>query len=110
MTKSRHLRRKETKPRVFRSSNGFYVIGGKKYSKLIGTREEVLAGIAYKTKGGLLEKDILVSENRNEKGKLVSRRMSVRSRKRSNLNKHNKEKKRKAALMASRRKKVAVSL
>lgn len=119
MTKSQHKRRKEKKPRVFKSKDGFYRVGGKKYSTLIGSREDVLNGIAYKTKGGLRKKHLTISKNRNEKGKAVSLQKSRTNKHRSNLNEHNKEKirkakakkaKTKADILTRRRQKVPVRL
>ena len=47
---------------------GKYVIGGKKYEKLEGTRAEVWHGTAYKTSGGLKKDDLM----QNKAGRIVS--------------------------------------
>lgn len=47
---------------------GKYVIGGKKYDKLEGTRAEVWHGTAYKTSGGLKKDDLM----QNKAGRIVS--------------------------------------
>lgn len=99
MTKSQHLRRKESKPRVFKNDQGFYVIGGKKYSKLRGSREEVLKGVAYQTKGELKKTDLAVSKNVNHEGKLISRRKLLQNKVRSNLSRFNRLRKRKRGLL-----------
>lgn len=48
--------------------NGKYVIGGKRYEKLEGTRAEVWHGTAYKTSGGLKKDDLM----QNKAGRIVS--------------------------------------
>ena len=48
--------------------NGEYVIAGKKYEKLEGTRAEVWHGTAYKTSGGLKKDDLM----QNKAGRIVS--------------------------------------
>ena len=45
----------------------------KKYQKLIGSRPDVWNGVAYKTTGGLIKTDLIISKT----GKIVSRRKSI---------------------------------
>lgn len=56
------------KKKPFRAKDGYYHIDGVKYNECIGTREEVMSGIAYKTSGGLTKNKLLV----NKEGKIVS--------------------------------------
>ena len=55
--------------RFTRSANGKYVVQGKSYEMLIGTRAQVWHGTAYKTSGGLTKTDLLQNKN----GRIVSR-------------------------------------
>ena len=55
--------------RFTRSANGKYVVQGKSYEMLIGTRAQVWHGTAYKTSGGLTKNDLLQNKN----GRIVSR-------------------------------------
>lgn len=48
--------------------DGEYVIAGKRYEKLEGTRAEVWHGTAYKTSGGLKKDDLM----KNKAGRIVS--------------------------------------
>ena len=50
--------------RFTKSSTGKYVVSGKSFDMLIGTRAQVWHGTAYKTSGGLTKSDIL--QNKNE--------------------------------------------
>jgi hypothetical protein len=52
-----------------RSSNGKYVVSGKSYEMLIGTRAQVWHGTAFKTTGGLNKNDLM----QNKGGRIVSR-------------------------------------
>jgi predicted nuclease with TOPRIM domain len=61
--------------RVHRQKDGLYHIGGKTYTKLIGPREEVWNGIAYKPPGELTKASFCI----NKIGKLVSVSKSVES-------------------------------
>jgi len=45
----------------------------KKYHKLMGSRDDVWNGIAYKTSGGLIKSDLIISKT----GKIVSRKKSI---------------------------------
>lgn len=107
MTKSLHRRKKETKPRHFKNKDGNYVINGKSFRNLFGSREDVLGGVAYKTKGELTKKDLAISKNVNHKGKLVSRKKLAQNLVRSNLKQHNQEKQKRiaAAKLQTKRKK-----
>ena len=55
--------------RFTRSSNGKYIVSGKSFDMLIGTRAQVWHGTAYKTTGGLTKNDIMQNKN----GRIVSR-------------------------------------
>ena len=64
--------------------NGNYLIDGKEYKSLNGTRAQVFHGTAYKTTGGLLKKDLLQNKN----GRIVSRNKHTSAKKDKNLEKH----------------------
>jgi hypothetical protein len=49
--------------------HGHYLIKGKKYEMLVGSRAQVYHGTAYKTSGGLKKTDILMNKN----GRIVSK-------------------------------------
>ena len=55
--------------RFTRSSSGKYIVSGKSYDMLIGTRAQVWHGTAYKTTGGLTKNNIMQNKN----GRIVSR-------------------------------------
>jgi hypothetical protein len=55
--------------RFTRSSNGKYIVSGKSFDMLIGTRAQVWHGTAYKTTGGLTKNNIMQNKN----GRIVSR-------------------------------------
>jgi len=55
--------------RYTKSANGKYIVSGKSFEMLIGTRAQVWHGTAYKTTGGLIKSDILQNKN----GRIVSR-------------------------------------
>jgi hypothetical protein len=67
-----------------KDSNGNYVIQGRKYEVLIGSRAQVMHGTAYKTTGELTKNDLLQNKN----GRIVSKK------------KHNLEKKVKRLIKA----------
>ncbi len=69
---------------ILRQSDGLYHVGNKTYSQLEGSRASVMHGNAYKTSGGLTEADLVYSS----KGRIVSRKKSVDSKKNNNLKKH----------------------
>jgi hypothetical protein len=49
--------------------HGHYLIKGKKYEMLIGSRAQVYHGTAYKTSGGLKKENIIMNKN----GRIVSK-------------------------------------
>ena len=55
--------------RFTKSAHGKYIVSGKSFDMLIGTRAQVWHGTAYKTSGGLTKGDILQNKN----GRIVSR-------------------------------------
>ena len=55
--------------RFTRSANGKYVVNGKSYEMLMGTRAQVWHGTAFKTSGGLTKTHIMQNKN----GRIVSR-------------------------------------
>jgi hypothetical protein len=56
--------------RYRKDANGKYVIHGKKYEILCGSRAQVVHGTAYKTSGGLIKDNLLQNKN----GRIVSRK------------------------------------
>lgn len=52
-----------------KNANGKYVVKGKTYDMLIGTRAQVWHGTAYKTSGGLNKNDL----HQNKSGRIVSK-------------------------------------
>lgn len=55
--------------RFTKSASGKYVVSGKSYDMLIGTRAQVWHGTAYKTTGGLTKSDLF----QNKAGRIVSK-------------------------------------
>jgi hypothetical protein len=55
--------------RFTKSANGKYVVQGKSFDTLIGTRAQVWHGTAYKTSGGLTKGDLF----QNKAGRIVSK-------------------------------------
>jgi hypothetical protein len=55
--------------RYTKSASGKYVIQGKSYEKLEGSRAQVYHETAYKTSGGLKKSDIMMNKN----GRIVSK-------------------------------------
>jgi len=55
--------------RFTRSASGKYVVSGKSYDMLIGSRAQVWHGTAYKTTGGLNKNDLM----QNKSGRIVSK-------------------------------------
>ena len=51
-----------------KNAHGHYLIKGKKYEMLVGSRAQVYHGTAFKTSGGLKKTDILMNKN----GRIVS--------------------------------------
>ena len=64
--------------------NGKYLINGKEFNSLTGTRAQVFHGTAYKTSGGLLKSDLLQNKN----GRIVSKSKHHSAKKDKNLEKH----------------------
>jgi hypothetical protein len=54
--------------RPHRHPDGYYLIKGKKYPELFGSREQVMNGTAYKTTGGLTTHELTM----NKWGRIVS--------------------------------------
>jgi len=52
-----------------RTSNGKYMVSGKSFENLIGTRAQVWHGTAFKTSGGLTKNDLM----QNKSGRIVSK-------------------------------------
>jgi hypothetical protein len=67
--------------RPSKQKDGKYHIGNTKYDLLMGTREEVWYGAAYKTTGGLIKTDLIV----NHLGKIVSLNKSLYEKKSNRL-------------------------
>ena len=55
--------------RFTKSNNGKYVVSGKSFDDLIGTRAQVWHETAYKTSGGLTKSDLF----QNKAGRIVSK-------------------------------------
>ena len=49
--------------RPVKQSDGTYHMVGKKYSELVGSRQKVWNGTAYKTPGGLTKKQLFMNKN-----------------------------------------------
>ena len=64
-----------------RASNGGVIVKGTHYNSCIGSRAEVGHKTAYKTSGGLTNRDII----KNKHGRWVSRRLSVIAKKEKRL-------------------------
>jgi len=56
-----------------KQNNGSYVLGTHVYDILVGKRQQVWDGVAYKTSGGLIKQDLIV----NTSGKVVSLRKCI---------------------------------
>ena len=70
--------------RYTKDAHGKYVIHGKKYEMLVGSRAQVHHGTAYKTSGGLKHHEILQNKN----GRMVSRLKHTTAKKERRLAKH----------------------
>jgi len=70
--------------RPVRNENGNYVIKGKTYKELFGSRTQVHNGTAYKTSGGLTKGDLLM----NKWGRIVSEKKHKTAKKEKRLQKH----------------------
>jgi hypothetical protein len=53
-----------------KDTNGKYVIQGRKYETLTGSRAQVMHGTAYKTTGDLTKNDLIQNKN----GRIVSKK------------------------------------
>jgi len=69
--------------RVTKSSDGKYHVAGKSYEQLVGSRAQVYHGTAYKTSGGLTNKDLKM----NKHGRVVSIKKSVTAKREKRLEK-----------------------
>jgi len=67
-----------------KNSQGKYVIKGKTYEMLEGSRAQVHHGTAYKTSGGLTKENIIQNKN----GRIVSKRKHTAAKKENRLVKH----------------------
>lgn len=67
-----------------KQSDGYYHIDGSAYKVLIGSRHQVWNHTAYKTKGNLTKKDLIM----NKWGRIVSKKKHQTARKERRLEKH----------------------
>ena len=70
--------------RPSRQEDGKYHMNGEKFKELIGSRQMVWHGTAYKTEGGLKKDDILM----NRWGRIVSKKKHATAKKENRLEKH----------------------
>jgi hypothetical protein len=70
--------------RPVRGENGMYMISGKSYKELFGSRSQVHNGTAYKTTGGLTKKDLTM----NKWGRIVSEKKHKTAKKEKRLQKY----------------------
>ena len=70
--------------RPVKQSDGMYHVEGSKYKVLIGSRQQVYNGTAFKTSGGLKKKDIIM----NRWGRLVSANKHASAKRENRLKKH----------------------
>jgi hypothetical protein len=70
--------------RPVRNENGNYVIDGKSYPELFGSRQKVFNGTAYKTQGNLTKKNLLM----NKWGRIVSAKKHATAKREKRLQKH----------------------
>lgn len=68
----------------YKKSNGNYLIHGKSYKILTGSRAQVHHGTAYKTSGGLTKSDLF----ENKHGRFVSKKKHVTATREKRLLKH----------------------
>jgi hypothetical protein len=81
--------------RIAKSSDGFFYIGDYKYSKYLGTREEVWNRVAYKTSGGLIKENLIT----NKYNKIVSKNKFIDGKQSNRLETVNKERQQKANIV-----------
>lgn len=70
--------------RPTRQEDGYYHINGKKYGQLIGSREQVRNGTAYKTEGNLVKSQLFT----NKWGRIVSLKKHRTAKKEMRLRKY----------------------
>lgn len=70
--------------RPVRNENGKYVISGKSYNELFGSRAQVHNGTAYKTTGGLTKNNLVM----NKWGRIVSANKHKTAKKEKRLQKY----------------------
>ena len=70
--------------RILKGEDGMYHANGKSFKLLIGKRQQVGHGTAYKTSGGLTASDLL----QNKHGEWVSKNKHLSAKKERRLEKH----------------------
>ena len=70
--------------RILKGEDGLYHVNGKSFKFLIGSRQQVGHGTAYKTSGQKTRKDIM----QNKHGKWVSKCKHISAKKEKRLEKH----------------------
>jgi len=70
--------------RPSRGDNGMYNVSGKSFKELIGSRQQVWHGTAYKTPGGLIKSQLLM----NKHGRIVSAAKHKTAKKEKRLEKY----------------------
>lgn len=70
--------------RPVRGEDGMYVVSGKNYKELFGSRTQVWNGTAYKTTGGLTHSDLMM----NKWGRIVSEKKHKTAKKEKRLQQH----------------------
>ena len=70
--------------RPHRNDKGMYVVNGKQFKELFGSRQQVMNGTAYKTAGELTKSHLLM----NKWGRIVSRKKHATAKKEKRLLKH----------------------
>jgi DVNP family len=73
-----------TMKRPVRGDNGMYMISGKSYKELFGSRSQVFNGTAYKTSGGLTKTALTM----NKWGRIVSEKKHKTAKKEKRLQKY----------------------
>jgi hypothetical protein len=67
-----------------KQEDGMYHIGNQKFPMLIGSRQQVWHGTAYKTEGQLIKSELLF----NKWGRIVSKKKHTTAKKEQRLKKH----------------------
>jgi hypothetical protein len=70
--------------RPTRNQLGYYVIDGKQYKELFGSREQVMNGTSYKTEGSLRRHQLIM----NKWGRIVSAKKHKTAKKEKRLEKY----------------------